>query len=116
MNKSIAGYHMLMILSAVDGRFNGQEDEVINQFLVEQNLNLPSLDTEVEKLSTLPAEDYPIHFNNAMNAFYMDSSADERNHFLDLAVRLVIADHKITPRENLFLDELFNAWEANYTY
>ena len=105
-----------MILSAVDGRFNGQEDEVINQYLVEQKLSLPALESEVEVLSTLPQEDYPIHFNNAMNAFYMDSSADERNHFLDLAVRLVIADQKITPRENLFLDELFNAWEANYTY
>ena len=111
MTKEIAGYHMLMVLSAVDGRFNGNEDRVIREYL-EQNLDgLNDLDNEMAVISSLPKEDYPLHFNNAMNQFYMNSSADERNHFLDLATRLVAADKEISPRENLFLNELYNAWE-----
>lgn len=58
----------------------------------------------------IATEDYPIHFNNAMNNFYMHSTKNERNHFLDMATRLVAADKKISPRENLFLNELYNAW------
>jgi hypothetical protein len=46
-----------------------------------------------------------------MNQFYIDSNQAERNHFLDLATKLVVADKKISPRENLFLNELYNAWE-----
>ena len=57
------------------------------------------------------SEDYAIHFNKAMNEFYMDSTLDQRNHFLDMATRLVAADKQISKRENLFLNELYNAWE-----
>ena len=35
MNKTIAGYHLLMILSAVDFRISGAEDMVIRQYLVD---------------------------------------------------------------------------------
>ncbi len=115
MNKAIAGYHLLMILSAVDNKFNGKEDKVIKNYLIENFPSRVNLDSEMEVLSKLDASDYPIHFNNAMNAFYMDSTPDERSHFLDFAVKLVAADKKISPRENLFLNELYNAWEENYS-
>jgi hypothetical protein len=114
LNKSLAGYHMLMILSAVDGRFNGNEDSVILEYLAEEKLLSSRLDQHLEFLSHLPKEDYSLHFNEAMNAFYMNSSAEERNLFLDKAVRLVMADQLLTPRENMFVDALFNTWEANY--
>jgi uncharacterized tellurite resistance protein B-like protein len=112
MNKDLAGYHMLMILSAVDGIFNAKEDKVIKQYLVESFPHRINLDKEMEVLSALHTNDSPVHFNNAMNAFYMDSTPEERTRFLDLAVKLVIADKKISPEENLFLNELFNAWEV----
>ena len=114
LNKALAGYHMLMILSAVDGRFNGNEDGVILEYLAEEKLLSSRLDQHLEFLSHLPREDYSLHFNEAMNAFYMNSSAEERNLFLDKAVRLVMADQLLTPRENMFVDALFNTWEANY--
>jgi hypothetical protein len=114
LNRSLAGYHMLMILSAVDGRFNGQEDNVIMEYMEEEKLLGKNLDTHTDFLSKLKKEDYPLHFNTAMNAYYMDSGNDERTHFLDMAMRLVMADQKLTPGENLFIDELFNTWEANY--
>lgn len=116
MNKEIAGYHMLMILSAVDGKFNGKEDKIIKQYLVEFFPGRVNLDEEMAILSSMSIEDYPVHFNNAMNSFYMDSNQEERNHFLDMATRLVAADKKITHCENLFLNELFSAWETNYSY
>lgn len=111
MTKEVAGYHMLMVLSAIDGKFNGKEDRVIREYM-EQNLGgLKNIDEEMAIISALDKEDYAVHFNNAMNHFYMHSTVDERNHFLDLATRLVAADKQISPRENLFLNELYNAWE-----
>jgi hypothetical protein len=115
IKKAIAGYRMLMILSAVDGKFNGKEDKVIAKYIAENFSNKVNFDKELQDLSTLPEEDYPVQFNNAMNDFYLDSTPEERNHFLDLSVKLVVADKEISPRENLFLNELFNAWEANFS-
>ncbi len=115
MNKAIAGYHLLMILSAVDEKFNGKEDRIIKNYLIENFPLDAELDDEMDVLASLDPIDYPVHFNNAMNAFYMDSSPDERAHFLDFAVKLVVADKNISPKENLFLNELFNAWEENYS-
>lgn len=115
MNKAIAGYHLLMILSAVDEKFDGKEDRIIKNYMVE---NFPlhiNLDREMELLSALDPTDYPLHFNNAMNHFYMDSTPEERSHFLDFAVKLVAADKDISHQENLFLNELFNGWEENYS-
>ena len=114
-NKAIAGYHMLMILSAVDEQFNGREDKVIRDYLIENFPPKTNLDHEMEILSQLDASDYPIHFNNAMNDFYLDSTPNERSHFIDFAVKLIVADKNVTPRENLFLNELYNAWEENYS-
>lgn len=114
--KAVAGYQMLMILSAVDGIFNANEDKIIQEYLLENFSHRANLDKELEILAALPQDEYAIHFNNAMNDFYLDSTAEERNHFLDFAVKLAIADKKITPKENLFLTELFNAWEANYSF
>ena len=111
MSRAVAGYHMLMILSAVDGIVNGKEDEVIREYMDENYGGLVDLDKEMLVIGSVASEDYPIHFNNAMNDFYVHSSKNERNHFLDIATRLVAADKKISPRENLFLNELYNAWE-----
>jgi len=113
MNKAVAGYHMLTILSAVDGDSNLQEDKVINLYIKENYKESINPKKELNVVQSIPKEDYPIHFNNAMNAFYLDSTFEERTHFLDLAVKLVIADKNISREENLFLNELFNAWEEN---
>lgn len=102
---------MLMVLSAVDGKFNGNEDRVIKEYMTQNLEGLKNLDQEMAIISALDKEDYAVHFNNAMNHFYMHSNVEERNHFLDLATRLVAADKQISPRENLFLNELYNAWE-----
>ena len=114
LNKVMAGYHMLMILSQVDGEFDRSEGKVIINYLKDAFPFHVNLDNEVEFLSALPKEDYFIHFNNAMNDFYEDSTPQERVDFLNFAVKMVKADNKITPEENKYLKELFFAWESEY--
>jgi len=114
MNKTSAGYHMLMILSHVDGTFAAAEAQKIVDFL---NHSYPlKIDENKEKqfLDKLPREDFFIHFNNSMNDFYEDSSESDRISFLKFAVDLVTADEKITVEENKYLKELFFAWDSQY--
>ena len=111
MNKSIAGYHMLAILSEIDGNFDSSEGKIIIKYLKE-NFPLPvNLDSEIDLLSTLKKEDYSEHFTKAALDFYQDSTEEERNHFIDFAIKLVKADKTITTEENKFIDELCNAWD-----
>lgn len=114
MNKVMAGYHMLMILSQVDGDFDVAEGKIIVKYLKDSFPFRVDLDNEVSVLSALPKEDYFIHFNNAMNDFYEDSTSQERIDFLNFAVKIVKADKKITSEENKYLKELFFAWESEY--
>src|SRR6478752_722762 len=95
MSRAVAGYHMLMILSVIDGKLNGKEDQVIKEYMEENYGGLVDSERELAIITKISTEDYPIHFNNAMNNFYMHSTKNERNHFLDMATRLVAADKKI---------------------
>ncbi|MFY9311545.1 MAG: TerB family tellurite resistance protein [Bacteroidia bacterium] len=113
-NRVMAGYHMLMILSEVDGEFAKSEGKIIVDYLKSAFPYKLNLDSEMEELSALPKEDYFLHFNNSMNDFYEDSTPRERNAFLKYAVKMVKADKKITPEENKYLKELFFAWESEY--
>lgn len=110
-NKPIAGYHLLMILSAVDNEFNAAEDLVIREWLASQfppfHINL---DKEVEVLSGLDPQNYMIHFQKCMADFYEDSTEEERNELIQFAIKLAKADHKISQEENIFINELFNEW------
>jgi tellurite resistance protein len=114
MNKVIAGYHMLMLISNVDGDFSPEEGGEIVDYLTESFPFEVSLDNELDILCKLPREDYFTHFVDAMNDFYEDSIEKERNDFLNKAVRMVIADDEITPEENKFLMELYNAWDIEH--
>ena len=114
MNKVMAGYHMLMILSQVDGDFDVAEGKVIVKYLKDAFPFRVDLDNEMSVLSALSKEDYFIHFNNAMNDFYEDSIPKERIDFLNFAVKIVKADKKITAEENKYLKELFFAWESEF--
>ena len=112
-SKAVSGYHMLLILSAVDGITNNRELKVIRKYMSEHFNDDIDFDYETEVVRNIAQEDYPIHFNNAMNSFYLESQEADRNHFLDFAVKLVVADKNISAKENLFLNELYNAWEVS---
>lgn len=110
MNKPIAGYHILMILAAVDGKFFGKEDLIIEKWIEKEMPLHVNLDKEVEILSALKEDDYMIHFQKCMADFYMDSTEKERLELLEYAIKLTKAVKPITPEENIFVDELFNEW------
>lgn len=109
-NKPIAGYHLLMILSAVDNKFHVEEDMVIRDWLVEQFPFTTDLDKELEIISSIQPSDFMNHFNIAMEGYYKDSTEKERNNLISFAIKLAKSDRVITKEENIFLDELFEKW------
>lgn len=111
MNKTIAGYHLLMILSAVDFRFSAAEDEVIRHYLVAEFPFHVNLDREMAIISNLKPDEWERHFQKAMDDFYDDATEEERKSLLDFAIQLTKADHVITKEENRFLNMLFESWE-----
>ena len=102
---------MLNILAIVDGKVHKKEEVIIRKYMSENFADEIDFDKELDAIVSMPPENYAIHFNDAMNLFYMQSNNAERNHFLDMATRLIVADKKIAPKENLFLNELYYAWE-----
>lgn len=114
LNKPLAGYHMLMILSQVDGKFDKEAGDIIVAYL-QENFPIPvNLDIEIELLSALPREQHISHFERCMNDFYDDSTEEERNHFLDFAIKLVKTDNLVSAEENVYLNLLFTAWAPEF--
>lgn len=111
MNKTIAGYHLLMILSAVDFRVGAKEDEVIRSYLVHEFPFRVNLDREMAIISNLKPDEWEKHFHKAMDDFYDDATEAERNNLLDFALQLTKADNVITKEENYYLNLLFENWK-----
>ncbi len=115
-NKTIAGYHLLMILSAVDFRFNPQEDMVIREYLEQEFPIYVNLDKEMEKISNLTPDDWEPHFLKYMDDFYDDATEEERYNLIEFAVALTKADNVITVEENRYLNMLFDAWDVESSH
>lgn len=111
MNKTIAGYHLLMILSAVDYRMPAAGDTVIRRYLVEEFPIQINLDREMAIISALHPSEWEGHFLRAADDFFDDATEEERHSFLDFAVQLAKADNVITHAENRYLNILFEQWE-----
>lgn len=114
MNKVMAGYHLLMILSQIDGNVSPEEGKVVVKYLHDTFPFRLNLDNEIEILSNLEPDDYASHFNKCMDDFYEDSTYEERISFLNFAARLVGADAEVTPEENKYLHQLFDAWDSEH--
>lgn len=112
-NKTIAGYHLLMILSAIDFRFNPEEDKVIRSYLEQEFPFHVNLDREMGKISNLKPEEWEQHFIIYMNDFYDDATKEELDDFFNFAIRLVKADQIITAKENHFIKLMYNHWFEN---
>ncbi len=67
LNKAVAGYHMLMILSAVDFRFGSEEDKVIRDYLVQEFPFRVNLDREMEIISNLKPDEWETHFQKMIS-------------------------------------------------
>jgi hypothetical protein len=111
-NKTIAGYHLLMILSAVDFRISVDEDMVIREYLVHEFPFHVNLDKQMEIISNLRPDEWEGHFLKMMDDFYDDSTETERKNLINFAIVLTKADNVITKEENRFLNLLFDHWES----
>ncbi|MBS1782380.1 MAG: TerB family tellurite resistance protein [Bacteroidetes bacterium] len=111
LNKTVAGYHLLMILSAVDFRVNAEEDKVIRDYLVHEFPFYVNLDREMAIISNLRPTEWEQHFLKMMDDFYDDATETERNNLIAFAVKLTQADKVITTEENHFLNLLFEHWK-----
>jgi hypothetical protein len=114
MNKAIAGFHILTILSEVDNDFDPREGLVIVDYLKENFPPLPiSLDKEMDFLSSLSKDDYQTHFETCLVDFYKDSTSEERISFLKFAVNIIKADEVITDNENKYLNYMYDQWDID---
>lgn len=90
-NKTIAGYHILMILSTIDQNFDPRADKIIKDFLSEEAPFPINLDNELEEIIALNNEDLEPHFIKKVDDYYDDSTSQERVELLNLAKSLIRA-------------------------
>ncbi len=112
-NKPIAGYHLLMILSSVDGEFAPEEGMLIQEYLAEEFPFKMNLDSELEIIATLQPEEWKDHFEFHARCFLEDSTEKERKDFAKFAKSLIKADDEVTEREHQFYKLLKNMWNLN---
>ena len=109
-NKSIAGYHILMILSAVDDNFAPEEGLKIQEYLTQEFPFRMNLDDELDTIATLRKEDWEKHFTFHAQCFLEDSTLEERTHFLAFAKTLIKSDDQVADIEHQYYNLLKNLW------
>lgn len=110
-NKSIAGYHLLMILSSVDGEFAPAEGLKIQEYLAEEFPFRMNLDNELDVIANLRPEDWKDHFEFHARCFLEDSTPKERENFIQFAKSLIKADDHVSDDEHRFYHLLKNLWK-----
>ena len=110
-NKSIAGYHLLMILSAVDHHFSPEEGLKIREYLEEEFPFRINLDNELDIIARLQPEEWKDHFEFHAHCFYDDSTEEERLKFADFTKTLIKADNEVTDREHKFYKLMKHIWK-----
>ncbi len=112
-NKPIAGYHLLMILSAVDSEFKPEEGLKIQEYLAEEFPFRMNLDNELDVIATLQPEDWKDHFEFHARCFMEDSTKKERDSFIQFAKSLIKADEDVSDDEHRFYKLLKNLWNKD---
>lgn len=112
-NKPIAGYHLLMILSSIDGTFAPEEGMLIQKYLAEEFPFRMNLDNELEILALLNPEEWKDHFEFHARCFFEDSTEKERNSFIKFAKSMIKADTVVTEEEHTFYILLKNLWNKH---
>lgn len=109
-NKPIAGYHLLMILSSVDGVFAPEEGMKIQEYLYEEFPFRIDLDNELDIIANLNPEQWQEHFEFHAKCFFEDSTEKERKSFIAFAKSLIKADHEVTDDEHRYYKLLKTNW------
>jgi hypothetical protein len=112
-NKSIAGYHLLMILSSVDGVFSPNEGMHIQKYLADEFPFTVDLDEELEIIATLHMDEWEKHFQFHADCFLDDSTEKERKSFIKFAKSLIKADDIVDDEEHKYYKKLKSTWKMN---
>ncbi|AQX09903.1 hypothetical protein [Elizabethkingia ursingii] len=110
-NKSIAGYHLLMILSAVDYKFHPGEEKVIKEYIEDEFPFFVSLDAETEIIANLSPSEWEKHFEFHAQCFYDDSTEKERKDFRQFAKKLIKANDEVSEEEHQFYSLMKTIWK-----
>ncbi len=109
-NKSIAGYHLLMLLSAVDGEVAPEEGLMIREYLAEEFPFKMDLDDELDVIASLQPEEWSPHFEFHAKCFLDDSTEEERLSFQQFAKSLIKADETVSDDEHSYYTTLKKIW------
>lgn len=110
MQLGTSGYHILMLLSMVDGKVHPNEQMVITNYLSLAYTFTKNLDNDLEQLITMPKSAYQAHLQQHMDLFFANSTEAERKHLLQFAIHVIKADGKIAALENDLFNYLYSGW------
>jgi uncharacterized tellurite resistance protein B-like protein len=111
MNKTEAGFHLLMILSLADGSIQRAESSVILDFL-EKNFHEPiEIIKEQAFLRALPEDESKNHLHETAEHLYKITTQEERHKLIEFAMKVVMADKKMNQEENSFINALYDTWD-----
>lgn len=110
MNKTEAGFHILMILSLVDGSIHRAESSIILDYLEDKFHEPIEIIKEQAFLRACPEEERLQHFTETAQHFYKISDQEERNNLIEFAMKVVMADSKMENMENEYINTLFDCW------
>ena len=113
LNKSEIAFHLLGILSRADGASQPREKTIILNFLEKNFDDEMDLIKEQAFLTALPPSEHFSHFDEVCSRFYALSSQEERNKLVEFAMKVVMADKKMTDDDNRLIDRLFTVWDLN---
>ena len=113
MNLAQSGYHLLMILSVVDGHYSSTEGKIIVQYLMNNYQLNVNIDEENRILLAIDKVDLPEHFKKMANNFLIHSNNEQRLNFIVFAYRLVQADGNFSELENKMLALLATIWNVD---
>jgi uncharacterized tellurite resistance protein B-like protein len=111
LSKTLAGYHILMIIASVDGNVSKDEEKIIRKYIRLNYSFLSNLDEETLMLQNLPQELYYNHFCKVAVDFYSQSNAKERMDLINFIMKIILADNLVSAQENKYLNELYNLWD-----
>lgn len=110
LNKTEAGFHLLMGLSLADGQVQKAESTVILDFLEKHFKDNIEIIKEQAFLRALPSEELNGHLHEVANQLYKLTTPEERNKLIEFAMKVVMADKKMEAKENKLINSIYDAW------
>jgi uncharacterized tellurite resistance protein B-like protein len=111
MNKTEAGFHLLMLLSMSDNIIRSEEHDVVIDYLNDHFNDNIDLIKEQAFLTVLPPEERENHFVEVAQQFYTISTEDERHTITRFAMDVVMADESMQKNENRLINLLYDTWD-----